>query len=64
MQDELDTFMQSKEDNTRKKFNLLAKQIGLNTTHLTEEECAVLMKALEKSDMIKNSRGKGRGKGK
>lgn len=56
-QSELDTFMESKETASRRKFHLLTKQIGLNTSHLTDEECQVLMKALEKSDAIKSGKG-------
>lgn len=57
LQAELDTYVSSKESSQRMKFNLLAKKIGLNTNHLTDDECQVLMKALEKSDMVKQGKG-------
>ena len=59
LQSDLNIFLESKESASRKKFHLLTKQIGLNTNHLTDEECQVLMKALEKSDLVKKSKGKG-----
>ncbi len=57
LQADLDTYVSSKESSQRMKFNLLAKKIGLNTNHLTDEECQVLMKALEKSDVLKQGKG-------
>ena len=57
MQAEFDTIMDTKESATRKKFHLLTKQIGLNTNHLTDEECQDLMKALEKSDVLRKGKG-------
>ncbi|MCL2227748.1 MAG: helix-turn-helix domain-containing protein [Oscillospiraceae bacterium] len=40
----------------RAKLALLAKQIGLNITKLTDDEIAVLMKALQDSDLYKRSK--------
>jgi hypothetical protein len=45
-----------KEDRARHQLTILAKQIGLNITKLTDEEIKVLIKALDKSDMVKRSR--------
>ena len=40
----------------RAKFTLLAKQIGLNVSKLTDEEVRVLVKALQDSDLYKKAR--------
>ena len=40
----------------RAKFTLLAKQIGLNVSKLTDEEIRVLVKALQDSDLYKKAR--------
>ena len=45
-----------KEDKARWKLALLAKQIGLNITELTDDETKVLMKALHKSEKYKQGR--------
>lgn len=42
-------YINSKDSPERRKFNLLAQQIGLNTVTLTQEEADVLIKALQKS---------------
>jgi len=42
----------------RAKLAVLGKQIGLNTKVLTDEEMEVLIKALEKSDLYRNNRGR------
>ncbi len=44
------------ENAQRAKMTLLAKQIGLNIAKLSNEEIAVLMKALQDSDLYKKSR--------
>ena len=56
----LKTYQQEKENQTaaRAKLALLAKQIGLNIGELTDEEIAALMKALEKSQVLKKYRGR------
>ena len=40
------------------KLILLAKQIGLNVSALTDEEIAVVMKALNKSQILKKYHGR------
>jgi transcriptional regulator with XRE-family HTH domain len=45
-----------KEERERWKLTLLAKQIGLNITGLTDEEIKVLMKALQRSEKYKLAR--------
>ena len=55
--DDIDAVMKSKSKG-RAKLVLLAKQIGLNIKGLTDEETEVLVKALEKSDLHRNSRGR------
>jgi transcriptional regulator with XRE-family HTH domain len=42
----------------RAKLAVLGKQIGFNTKVLTDEEMEVLIKALEKSDLYRNNRGR------
>ena len=56
----LETYRQEKESigAARAKLVLLAKQIGLNVSELTDEEIAVLMKALNKSQTLKKYRGR------
>jgi hypothetical protein len=56
----LATYQQEKENvgAARAKLILLAKQIGLNASDLTDEEIAVLMKALNKSQVLKKYRGR------
>ncbi|MCL2638154.1 MAG: helix-turn-helix domain-containing protein [Oscillospiraceae bacterium] len=54
---DIDELMKSKSKG-RAKLALLGKQIGLNTKVLTDEETEVLIKALEKSDMYRNNRGR------
>ena len=44
------------EEKARWKLTFLAKQIGLNITELTDEELRILMKALEKSDVLRRAR--------
>jgi hypothetical protein len=54
---DIDELMKSKSKG-RAKLALLGKQIGLNTKALTDEETEVLVKALEKSDLYRNNRGR------
>ena len=56
----LETYRQEKENTgaARAKLVLLAKQIGLNVSELTDEEIAVQMKALNKSQTLKKYRGR------
>ena len=49
-----------KEERARWKMGLLAKQIGLNLKNLTDEETAILLKALQDSDLYKKARGHGK----
>jgi len=55
--DDIDKVMQS-ESKGKAKLAVLAKQLGLNINVLTDEETEVLIKALEKSDMYRNNRGR------
>lgn len=48
------TYINSKESPERRKLNLLAQQIGLNTPNLTKDEVDVLMAALKKSKKYKD----------
>lgn len=57
LSEDLDGYIKSKEK-PRAKLNFLAKQIGLNTKHLSEDELKILMKAIQKSDKYRNFRGK------
>ena len=50
---------QEAEVQARWKMQFLAKQIGLDITGLSDEETAVLMKALRKSDIFKKNRRQG-----
>ena len=50
---------QEQEEKARWKLRVLAKQIGLNINDLTDDETAVLMKALRKSAMLKQGRRQG-----
>jgi transcriptional regulator with XRE-family HTH domain len=52
-----DEIMKSK-NKGRAKLAVLAKQIDLNTKALTDEETEILIKALSKSDLYRNNRGK------
>jgi transcriptional regulator with XRE-family HTH domain len=56
----LQTYQRERETQTaeRAKLVLLAKQIGLNIGELPDEEIAVLMKALRKSQVLKKYRGR------
>ena len=58
MKDGFQTYLanKDKENPERAKLVLLAKQIGLNIAKLTEEEIAVLMKALRDSELYKRAR--------
>ena len=55
--DDVDEVLKS-ESKGRAKLALLAKQLGLNMSGLTDEEIKVLIKALEKSEKFRNSRGR------
>ena len=57
LNDDVDAVVKS-ENKGRAKLALLAKQLGLNTSGLTDEEIKVLIKALEKSEKFRNSRGR------
>jgi transcriptional regulator with XRE-family HTH domain len=62
MKENLDAYslsMDSREAG-RRKAAILAKQIGLNLSTLTDEEIIILVKALEKSDKFKQARRKRR----
>jgi len=50
------TYLAGKENPERAKMTLLAKQIGLNISKLTDEEIAVLIKALQDSELYKKNR--------
>ncbi|MDR1536957.1 MAG: hypothetical protein LBU32_02990 [Clostridiales bacterium] len=52
------SYLANKETETaqRAKFALLAKQLGLNVSKLTDEKTSVLMKALQDSDLYKKAR--------
>jgi len=47
---------QDTEEKARYKMTILAKQIGLNVTELTNDEIDVLIKALSKSDKYRQNR--------
>ena len=51
---------EEQEQRARWKLTLFAKQIGLNISDLPEEEIAVLMKALRRSEKYKQGRRQGR----
>ena len=48
------------EEKARIKFHILTRELGLNTKELTQEEIAVLMKALQKSNKFKSIRRQGK----
>ena len=48
------------EEKARIKFHILTRDLGLNTKELSQEEIAVLMKALQKSNKFKSSRRQGK----
>jgi transcriptional regulator with XRE-family HTH domain len=50
---------QESEEKARWKMGFLAKQIGLNISGLTDEETAILMKALQKSELYRRGRRQG-----
>jgi len=58
LKDGLQTYKEKKETEgaQRAKLVLLCKQIGLNITKLTDEEIAVLVKALQDSDLYKKAK--------
>jgi transcriptional regulator with XRE-family HTH domain len=48
-------YLDNRDNPARAKLTLLAKQIGLNLKHLTDEQIMILMKALESSALYKKS---------
>lgn len=59
LKEELDTYTKEREDSVRQKYHWKARQLGLNTRDLTEEENRVLMKAISKSTLLEKRPGKG-----
>jgi transcriptional regulator with XRE-family HTH domain len=62
IKDGIETYFDNNDQPTKGKLTLLAKQLGLNISHLSEEQLKALMSALESSDLYKRSVGKRKAK--
>lgn len=60
MQNEFDILLKDAQTHQdgRNKFDLLAKKLGLNATDLTDDECLIVSKAISKSYVYKQAKGK------
>ena len=50
-------YLDNRDNPARAKFTILAKQIGLNISKLSEEQIALIMQALESSNLYKKATG-------
>jgi len=55
LEKDMQYYLDNKDNPARAKFTILAKQIGLNVSKLTEEQIHILMQALETSDLYKKA---------
>jgi len=58
LEQDIQYYLDNKDNPARAKLMVLAKQIGLNLTKLSDKEIFIMMKAFEKSELYKRAAGK------